>query len=229
MRAAFRTLGAGLSGIVAVLGAFAWVLGALSSIAGDPPHGMDLGRGGGLPEPEPVPVPVALPAPMPGRSWRLRVPGWAALVAWAGRRRRLAIVLAVLAVFGIGVGLYAFFTAGATAGSAGQAKAGTLPGGQTPSGSLSARNITVSWAQTTFQSADIGTLTGGGYIVTRYAESALGTPITPGAGCAGTLTSVLTCTENSLPTGRWKYTVTPKYYNWLGAESSKSADRKSVV
>ena len=215
-----------------LLGAFAWTLGALSSIAGDQPAGMDLGPVGERPgyTPEPAPEPAAdgrARLRWPHLGWP-RVPGWAVLVAWARRRRRLATVLAVLAVFGIGVGLYAFFTAGATAGSGGQALGGTLPTGNTPSASLSSGNGVVTWSQNspTFLGGFLGANANGGYLITRYAVNASSTPITPASACNGLRqgsTSSLSCTESSLPPGRWKYAVTPKYYSWLGAESGQSA------
>ena len=41
------------------------------------------------------------------------------------------------------------------------------------------------------------------------------------SNCSGTV-SGLSCTENSVPAGTWRYTVTPKHSNWLGTESAKS-------
>ena len=216
MRAAFRTLGACLSGLIAVLGALAWAMNALSSIAGDPPAGMDLGRAGELPEYklESAPGPSV---EGPARSRRLRVPGWAALVAWARRRRRFAIVFAVLAVFGLGVGLYAYFTAGATAGSAGQARAGTVgaPTGVTGPTYSATHTVPVSWTGSTLSNG--GAIDG--YYVTRYLGS------TPSAACGtsfGSLTTLLSCSDTSVPDGTYTYTVTAVFHNWL-KESAPSA------
>lgn len=237
MRRPLANLSKAAGFLALILGAFASLLAALSSIAGDPPAGMDLGRGGGTPgkPPESAPGPsVARPV----RSRHLRLPGWVTLVAWARRRRRLAIVLAVLAVFGIGVGLYAFFTAGATAGSGGQAVADALPTGNTPgTPTLSAGNVTVSWTQNSvsFAGGSLGANAKGGYLIKRYADNAPSTPITPSGTCAGaTMTGVgtnivqgggapLTCSDTSVPTGRWTYTVTPAFYLWRGPEGTKSA------
>lgn len=96
------------------------------------------------------------------------------------------------------------------------AKAKALGAGNTPTVSVTGRKVTVSWAASSFT-------TGGavpGYVVRRYnATTGVGT----GAlnGCSGTITG-LTCTENSVPTGSWQYTVTPAAGNWRGTESGKS-------
>ena len=70
MRGAFRTLGAGLSGLIAVLGAIAWLLNALSSMAAEPPRGMGLGSAGDRSEPDLIPVSIPVAAGSPSRSWR---------------------------------------------------------------------------------------------------------------------------------------------------------------
>jgi hypothetical protein len=121
----------------------------------------------------------------------------------------------------------AFFVAGSTAFSYGAARAGTLSAGNTPATpGVAGRDVTVTWAQNSpaFLGGLLGADANGGYLIERYAAS--GAAITPAASCGGLRQGAadpLSCTENSLPTGRWQYTVTPKYYNWLGAEGSKSA------
>jgi hypothetical protein len=145
----------------------------------------------------------------------------------ARRRWLVAFALAILAAVVAAAG-WAFYVATSTAGSSGRARAAFLPTGKQPAVSVSGRDVTVSWAQDSV--AALGGLLGaqahGGYTITRYAESAPSTPITAGANCSGTQsgsTDPLTCTEDDLPTGRWKYTATPSYYNWVGGESSQSA------
>ncbi len=114
-------------------------------------------------------------------------------------RRRLLLVGAALLVAGLlAGGLIAYFSGAASAGSAGGAAAGTLPAGNTPTLALAGRDVTVTWDQTSFQGNPLGTVGHGGYVIARYAESAPGTPITPGAACDGTQTGAadpLSCTE----------------------------------
>ncbi|MEA2399504.1 MAG: hypothetical protein QOK25_3060 [Thermoleophilaceae bacterium] len=104
-----------------------------------------------------------------------------------------------------------------TTGGAGSqsARAITLPAGNQPVASVSNRNVTVSWA--------VSNLPGGspvsGYTVKRYDGS--GNVQTIGSACSGTV-SALTCTEQAVPGGTWKYSVTPTQANWAGAESSQS-------
>ena len=101
-------------------------------------------------------------------------------------------------------------------GSGGEfARAISLAGGNTPSASVSGSSVTVSWSATT--------LPGGapveGYVVSRY--SAGGALQSIGSACTGTITTT-SCTENGVPNGSWRYTVTPVQGNWTGAESGQS-------
>jgi hypothetical protein len=104
-----------------------------------------------------------------------------------------------------------------TTGGAGSqsARAITLPAGNQPAASVSNRNVTVSWA--------VSNLPGGspvsGYVVKRYDGS--GNVQTIGSACSGTV-SALTCIEQAVPGGTWKYSVTPQQANWTGAESPQS-------
>ncbi len=143
------------------------------------------------------------------------------------RCRRFTIVTAcaVLALAGAGV-VRAYWTAGSNPGGNGRASAGSLPSAAIPSGSLIGRNATVSWAQAIVMGSPLGQLAGGGYAVTRYAESAPATPILVGGTCSGNISGApdpLSCAEPSLPTGRWRYTVTPTLYSWVGGMSAQSA------
>jgi hypothetical protein len=112
-----------------------------------------------------------------------------------------------------------FWTGYGTLGSGtGAASAGTLDAGATPSavvtGSLT--NVVVSWSARTLSNGTAAS----GYIVKRYSWSG-NTLQTITGGCTGTI-GALTCTESSLPTGSWYYTVTPVYQNWRGTESGAS-------
>jgi hypothetical protein len=93
----------------------------------------------------------------------------------------------------------------------------TMPGGNTPTASASLANVTVSWSVSRFASGQSVP----GYVVKRYnaVTNALSTTL---AGCSGTVTAT-SCTENGVPTGTWKYTVTPAAGSWCGVESAQSA------
>jgi hypothetical protein len=130
-------------------------------------------------------------------------------------RLRVTVICALVAVL---VGPSAAQAAWSSSGSGfGNAKAQSVQAGAVPMVSVSGRNVTVSWAQ--------ATLSGGGaissYQIKRYAAST-GTQQTIAAACAGTI-AALTCTENAVPAGSWKYSVTPTCAGWAGAESPRSA------
>ena len=91
-------------------------------------------------------------------------------------RRRLATLVVVVAAGTAGTGvLWAYFNAGAVAGSHGRAAAGTLQPVNTPSVSLSERDVVVTWTKSSPST---------GYTVTRYAESG-GEAIEPRSACDG--------------------------------------------
>ena len=139
------------------------------------------------------------------------------------RRRALVIlgvVLGLLSMAGI-----AFASWAAVGSGSAYSKARILPSGNTPSTSVSGSNVTVTWSQVTFAGSNLGAVTGGGYIVKRYATGG-GGAITPNANCDSTIagaTALLSCIENGVPNGSWQYTVTPALNNWRGSESTKSS------
>jgi hypothetical protein len=96
----------------------------------------------------------------------------------------------------------------------GYSKANALASGATPSASVSGRSVTVSWI------ASGGAVPVAGYVVKRYDTN--GQAQTVGSACSGTV-SGLTCTEDSVPAGEWRYSVAPVNNNWRGAESAQSA------
>jgi hypothetical protein len=96
------------------------------------------------------------------------------------------------------------------------AKAVSMPTGSTPTASVSNRSVTVSWSASTMPGG--GAVSG--YTVKRYDTN--GNLQTIGSGCSGAV-SALTCTETSVPSGSWRYTVTPTKNNWVGGESSQSS------
>ena len=86
-----------------------------------------------------------------------------------------------------------------------------------PSGSVSSHDVTVTWTASQF--AD-GTPVPR-YVVKRYnaITNALQTTL---SACDGNVAGT-SCIEHSVPTGSWKYTVTPAAGTWRGTESPKSA------
>jgi hypothetical protein len=127
--------------------------------------------------------------------------------------RRAAIALSVV-VAGLSTGTAYASWGGAGSGS-GAVKAAQLPTATAPTASVSVHSVTVTWPATTIGGQNVS-----GYTVKRY--NAGGTSQTVGAGCSGTI-SGLTCTEASVPSGSWRYTVTPIQGAWTGAESPQSA------
>lgn len=123
----------------------------------------------------------------------------------------------------ISVAVAVGFPGGAVAGwsltgaGSGAAKAKTLGSGNVPTASKSGHKVTVSWTASSYTNGGAPA----GYLVKRY-DASTGGVQTIGASCAGTITG-LTCTENSVLSGSWKYTVTPTTANWRGLESAKSA------
>ena len=95
-------------------------------------------------------------------------------------------------------------------------RAHSMPAGNPPTATVSNRSVTVSWSQSSFP----GGSGVSGYVVKRYDASNQSRTVS--SSCSGTI-SGLTCTENAVPSGTWKYSVTPKQGNWLGAESAKSS------
>jgi hypothetical protein len=95
----------------------------------------------------------------------------------------------------------------------GYSKANALSPGATPTATVSGRSVTVSWT------ASGGAVPVTGYAVKRYDTG--GQAQTVGSACAGTVAG-LTCTENGVPPGQWRYAVAPANNNWRGTESAQS-------
>ena len=89
--------------------------------------------------------------------------------------------------------------------------------GGAPAGAVSSHDVTVSWTASQF--------VGGGnvpsYVVKRYdaITNALQTTL---SACSGNV-GATSCVEHGVPTGTWKYTMTPAAGIWRGTESAKSA------
>ena len=93
------------------------------------------------------------------------------------------------------------------------AKARSLPAPAAPTTSATGRNVTVSWT------APGGSVPITGYLVKRYNGSDVVQTVL--SGCTGTIATT-SCTENAVPAGSWRYTVTAVRGNWRGNESPKS-------
>jgi hypothetical protein len=128
--------------------------------------------------------------------------------------RWLLLVVAVVAV-GFPGGAAASWSLTGSGSSA--AKAKTIGSGNVPIGTVSGHKVTLTWAASSYTNGG----SPAGYVISRY-NATTGALQTIGANCAGTI-AALTCTENGVPFGSWKYTVTPATANWRGPESAKSA------
>lgn len=110
-------------------------------------------------------------------------------------------------------------------GSNASTVASTLPRGGTPSAVASGNAVTISWTQNTVGAQTLGSYSGGGYTIQRYASTG-GSPITPGSSCSTVVSgsaTTLSCTESSVPPGRWYYKLTPVLNSWTGQQSAQSA------
>lgn len=98
-------------------------------------------------------------------------------------------------------------------GGAGDAAtgAGTVPAASAPTVQLVGGDVVVDWSAVAAPTP--------GYVVRRYDGGGVEQPV--GAGCDVT-TVFLTCTEASVPSGTWRYTVTAEVGSWQGGESPPS-------
>jgi hypothetical protein len=243
-----RALGAGLGMLVAVLGGLAWALGALSSIAGEPPHGMDLG-GDMPPERTPESAPgspgedrarsryreqlarleagISVPRTPRLRLPRLHLPRigvFGGLVAWARRRlwtRKRIVVVALVAVgLGLAGGVIAYLAAGSTDGSYAQFAAGSV--NQVTGLAFDTGGIPTTANPTVPIKWNPTKLSDNTTAVQGYIVNRRdGSNVlqSTGAACNGTVSGT-SCAESSVPDGTWTYKVQGKYYNWLGPEST---------
>lgn len=138
-----------------------------------------------------------------------------------GRHRLLLVGVALAAAFGASlpaseplmVRLVAWV---ADDVGSGRAASQSVPAGRAPTGTSSGRDVTLSWEQIDLS----GGTPAAGYVVRRYSLG--GGEHTVLAGCSGLVTT-LSCVEAAVPTGSWRYTVTPRHPPWTGAESPPSA------
>lgn len=131
-------------------------------------------------------------------------------------RKVIAGVLACCLTI-VGVAAWGFWSGDSATGGNGGATATSVAQGSTPTATLSGQSVTVSWTASALANGQPVS----GYQIKRYDASTLAVQTILSA-CTGTVAST-TCTENSVPTGSWQYTVTPVFStNWRGVESAKS-------
>ncbi|HEY0521386.1 MAG TPA: hypothetical protein VGC84_17985, partial [Ilumatobacteraceae bacterium] len=136
-----------------------------------------------------------------------------------GLRRSLAVVALL---FVVAIALLAGATRRAAAlystlsPGTGTGRAAVVPAGNTPTAVAAGRDMTVSWAPSTMS----GGTPMSGYVVRRFDNS--GVEDTVLSGCAGIVAGV-SCVENAVPVGTWRYTVTPRLGAWIGPASALSA------
>ena len=128
------------------------------------------------------------------------------------RKKLLAVLLvaiAALVVVQVAVASWSIASSGN-----GAVKALSMPTGSAPTKSVTNPNIAVSWSAVTVGGSSVSS-----YTVRRYTEA--GVLQTIMAGCSGAIAAT-TCTESSVPVGRWQYTTQPVKAGWTGTESAKS-------
>src|SRR6266566_3364398 len=128
------------------------------------------------------------------------------------RKKLLAVLLvaiAALVVVQVAVASWSIASSGN-----GAVKALSMPTGSAPTKSVTNPNIAVSWSAVTVGGSSVSS-----YTVRRYTEAGVLQTIT--AGCSGAIAAT-TCTESSVPVGRWQYTTQPVKAGWTGTESAKS-------
>lgn len=138
------------------------------------------------------------------------------------KRVLLAFAFACLLNVGTVNNAGAFWSSTGTGG--GTASTATLPGGLTPSGSVSGSTVTVSFNQVSIAGIYVGSMSGGGYEILRYSVTD-GLSSTPNGTCAVPVTgstASLTCSDTSVPPGFWRYTVEPVLGSWTSTESPQS-------
>jgi hypothetical protein len=130
------------------------------------------------------------------------------------RRKKLLTVL-VVAIAALVVVRVAVASWSISSSGNGAVKALSMPAGSAPTKAVSYPNIAVSWSAVTVGGSAVNS-----YTVRRYTEA--GVLQTIAAACSGAIAAT-TCTEASVPVGRWQYTTQPVKAGWTGPESAKSA------
>jgi hypothetical protein len=135
-------------------------------------------------------------------------------VTKATRSSRAAIVLALVLAL-VTLARPALAAWNASGSGTGVMRARSMPSGNTPAVSVSGRNVSVTWTASAFPDGNAVNA----YMIKRYDGSGAVQVTKP--GCAG-MVAALSCTESAVPSGTWRYSVTPVHGNWVGSESSFS-------
>ena len=130
--------------------------------------------------------------------------------------RRATFTAAMLIALSTATAGYAAWTSAVSGNGAARSKTMASSTGNVPTGSASSHAVTLSWSASQF--ADGANVPA--YIVKRY-DAVTDVLQTTLASCSGLVAST-TCTENSVPTGTWKYSITPAAGAWRGIEGAKS-------
>src|SRR5437667_210241 len=83
------------------------------------------------------------------------------------KRILVSLIITTAAVLAAGIA-WAAWSAHSAPGTAASAKAPTMPAGPMPTVNVSGANVAVSFSQTSLGSSQVGSLSGGGYLVKRY-------------------------------------------------------------
>ena len=124
----------------------------------------------------------------------------------------MCLVAVVLAVLGPSEAAWLAVAAGLGGG-----KSTVVGPGSAATPAVSGRTVSLSWPTVALQSGTAVT----GYVVRRYdAAGSTERPIASGT-CASVVAGP-TCSHTAVPTGSWRYPVTPAYGQWRGPESPVS-------
>ena len=130
--------------------------------------------------------------------------------------RRIALVMTVVSLLSSLSGTASARWNPGSTNTSSYSQGRTMPAGNAPTASVSVRDVAVSWSANQFPAGTpVDT-----YVVARY-DVATNTPQTMLSNCDGIVTGT-SCTEQAVPAGDWRYTVTPVHQNWAGPASSLS-------
>jgi hypothetical protein len=99
-------------------------------------------------------------------------------------------------------------------GGAGRAAATSMNPGTAPTATISGRTVALTWSASTMANG----VAVSGYIVRRYDSAGISQQTIVSGTCSATVVGTA-CSETSTPSGTWRYSITPTYGGWRGAES----------